>query len=571
MAPNTNRPFTAPISKIILLFLSFLFTNTFAQSDSVFLVRFIDKGTVQVTDNPGTLSIKSLERRTKYAIPLDMQDLPVSKKYIDTVLTNTGIHLRYSLKWHNGIVVNATEKAIAEIKTLAFVSTTNYVGLTSPPDSIESPLHSTPTLKLKDSEMNTANLSISDYGVSYDQNRQIGVTNLHKLGYNGGGVTVAVFDAGFKNIDKIPAFLKHQANGRLTLGYDAADLDNEFISSDNHGTAVSICTGAYDKGKYIGSAPLAHYILYRSEQGTTETPLEELNWCKVAELADSAGVDMITSSLGYNQYDDKTLSYTQSQLDGRTSFISLGAKVAVEKGILVLNSAGNSGDNKWRKIGTPADVATVLTVGAVDIKDEYGKFSSQGNTVDGTTKPDISALGVLAYVGSPSGGYYQGYGTSYATPIAAGGVACLLQAFPELTPSEINDIIRATATRTSNPDSFVGYGVARFDLAYELQNHINSSPSTPKIIKIDENQVILYTAGMNKIDISLSKHKKLFGLFHMNKKILNEEIFTEKSIYCISLSKYNIKCSQKHTVKIKLKSDVETYKLTNKELYPCSH
>jgi serine protease AprX len=498
MAPNTNKPFTAPISKIILLFLLFLFTNTFAQSDSVFLVRFIDKGTVQVTDNPGTLSTKSLERRKKYAIPLNMQDLPVSKKYIDRVLANTEVHLRYSLKWHNGIVVNTTQKAIAEIRELAFVTTTSYVGLTSPPDSITSPLHYTPTLKLKDSEMNTVDLSIADYGVSYGQNRQIGVTTLHTLGYNGDGVTVAVFDAGFKNIDKIPAFLKHQANGRLTLGYDAADLDNEFIRSDNHGTAVSSCAGAYDKGKYIGSAPLAHYILYRSERGATETPLEELNWCKVAELADSAGVDMITSSLGYNQYDDKTLSYTQSQLDGSTSFISFGAKVAVEKGILVLNSAGNSGDNNWRKIGTPADVATVLTVGAVDIKDKYGKFSSQGNAADGTIKPDISALGILAYVGSPSGGYYQGYGTSYATPIAAGGVACLLQAFPELTPVEINNIIRATATKTSSPDSFAGYGVARFDLAYELQTHINSSPSTPKIIKIDENQVILYTAGINK-------------------------------------------------------------------------
>ena len=150
-------------------------------------------------------------------------------------------------------------------------------------------------------------------------------------------------------------------------------------------------------------------------------------------------------------------------------------------------------------------------------------------------------------------------------------MACLLQAFPKLTPLEINDIIRATATRTSSPDSFVGYGVARFDMAYELQNHINSSPSTPKIIKIDENQVILYTAGMNEIHILLSRRKKLFGLFHINKKILNEEIFTEKSIHNISLSKYKIKCSQKHTVKIKLKSDVDTYKLTNNELYPCSH
>ena len=571
MESNTNRPFTEPIGKILLLLLFFSFTHTYAQSDSVFLVKFIDKGAAQVTDNPGTLSPKAIARREKYDIPINDLDLPVYSQYINATRATPGVRLRYSLKWHNGIVINADVKSIKEIQKLAFVSSISYVGLTPPVETIETPLHTTLQLKLKESEMNTTDLSVEDYGMSYGQNRQIGVTNLHKLGYNGNGVTVAVFDAGFKNINTIPAFLRHQANGRLTLGYDATDLDNEFTGSDSHGTAVSSCTGAYDKGKYIGSAPLAHYILYRSEQGATETPLEELNWCKAAELADSVGVDMITSSLGYNQYDDQTLSYTHSQLDGNTSFISLGARVAVETGILVLNSAGNSGDNKWRKIGTPADVANVLTVGAVDINDKYGRFSSQGNTSNGTTKPDISALGVLAHVGSPSGGYYQGYGTSYATPIAAGGVACLLQAFPNLAPSDINNLIRMTATRASLPDSFVGYGVARFDLAYELQQHIDSTPDIPKIIKVDDNQIILYTAGMNSIDISLSKRRKFLGIFNINKNIMKDEITATSTVCIIPLVDYSIKCSQKHTIKIKLTSDVDTYGLKNNELYPCLH
>ena len=571
MESNTNRPFTEPIGKILLLLLFFSFTHTYAQSDSVFLVKFIDKGAAQVTDNPGKLSAKALARREKYDIPINELDLPVYGQYISATLATPGVRLRYSLKWHNGIVINANVKSIMELQKLAFVSSISYVGLTPPVETIETPLHTTLQLKLKESEMNTTDLSVEDYGMSYGQNRQIGVTNLHKLGYNGNGVTVAVFDAGFKNINTIPAFLRHQANGRLTLGYDAADLDNKFTGSDSHGTAVSSCTGAYDKGKYIGSAPLAHYILYRSEQGATETPLEELNWCKAAELADSVGVDMITSSLGYNQYDDQTLSYRHSQLDGNTSFISLGARIAVEKGILVLNSAGNSGDNKWRKIGTPADVAHVLTVGAVDINDKYGRFSSQGNTSNGTTKPDISALGVLAHVGSPSGGYYQGYGTSYATPIAAGGVACLLQAFPNLAPSDINHLIRMTATRASLPDSFVGYGVARFDLAYELQRHIDSSPDIPKIIKVDDNQIILYTADLNSIEISLSKRRKFLGIFNINKNIMKDDITATSTVCIIPLGDYSIKCSQKHTIKIKLTSDVDTYELKNNELYPCLH
>ena len=136
---------------------------------------------------------------------------------------------------------------------------------------------------------------------------------------------------------------------------------------------------------------------------------------------------------------------------------------------------------------------------------------------------------------------------------------------------EINDLVRTTATKTSSPDSLVGYGVARFDLAYTLQQHIVSSPSTPKIIKIDANQIILYTAGMNSLDITLSKRRKFLGLFHINKTLMKERIVAERNIEIIPLNEYNIKCTQKHTIKVKLKSDVETYELKDNELYPCKH
>jgi subtilisin family serine protease len=419
--------------------------------------------------------------------------------------------------------------------------------------------------------MNTENLTSEDYGFSFAQNQQIGTPYLHSLGYNGDGIDVAVFDAGFQNILEIPAFVRHQSNQRMTLGYDLADLDNEFVKSDNHGTSVSTCLGAYDRGHYIGSAPLAHLILFRTENGATEYPIEELNWCKAAELADSIGVDIITSSLGYNKFDDSNLSYKHQDLDGKTTFASLGARVASEKGILLLNSAGNEGDNEWRKIGTPADVPTVLTIGAVDIKNKVGKFSSQGYNAAGDIKPDVAACGVLAYVGSASGSYYQGYGTSYATPIAAGGVACLMQAFPDLSASEIIRLIQQTASQASEPDSFMGYGVAQFDVAHKIQTLKNSKSNIPTIVKVDHNQIVVYTSAFSSLQYSVYYNSKLFNLFNIKKNVTKGKMTRLSAVSVFPLDNLKADCSKKYTIQIKLKSDVGNYELVNNDLEICEN
>ncbi|MDA0778494.1 MAG: S8 family serine peptidase, partial [Bacteroidetes bacterium] len=419
-------------SILVLVFSALAGKGLFAQKNNAFFIQFSDKKSELAIN--ATLSEKALNRRTKFNLNFDSYDVPVSAKYISAILQDTTIQLRYALKWHNAIVVNCTKTSLNYLTDLPFVREVKFVGETQTFNSAEIPLFYTPRLVLKDASMKENGYIKEDYGVSFAQNEQIGIPYLHHLGYTGKGIDVAVFDAGFKNLNAIPGFLKHQANDRITFGYDVARLDNLLTDADNHGTAVTSCLGAYHLGHYVGSAPLANLFLFRTEFGATETPLEELNWCKAAELADSAGVDMITSSLGYFRFDDTTLSYRHKDLDGFTSYISLGARIAVEKGIVVLNSAGNEGDNPWRKIGTPADVATVLTIGAAGIDNKAGSFSSQGNNAKGDIKPDVVACGVLTYVSSPSGNYYQGYGTSYATPVAAGGVACLLQAFPKLTP-----------------------------------------------------------------------------------------------------------------------------------------
>ena len=555
-------------SILILILATVTGKGLLAQNTNAYFIQFSDK--VSESNIRATLSEKALERRTKFNLSIDSYDMPVSANYISVILQDTTIRLRYALKWHNAIVVNCTKTSLHYLTDLPFVRAVKFVGETQTLKSSEGPLFYAPRLVLKDATMKENGYTKEDYGVSYAQNKQIGVPYLHRLGYTGKGIDVAVFDAGFKNLNAIPGFLKHQANDRLTFCYDVAQLDNLLTDADNHGTAVTSCLGAYQLGHYVGSAPLANLFLFRTEYGATESPLEELNWCKAAELSDSAGVDMITSSLGYFRFDDTTLSYRHSDLDGFTSYISLGARIAVEKGILVLNSAGNEGDNLWRKIGTPADVATVLTIGAAGIDNQVGRFSSQGYNAKGDIKPDVVACGVLTYVGSPNGNYYQGYGTSYATPVAAGGVACLLQAFPGLTPLQINQLIRSTASQSQNPDSIMGYGVAQFDAAYNLQQLKTAKHVVSGIVKIDPNGLIIFKVPKDVVHFDVYNVVKFLGVLPYKKHLSKGTLKGEQEVFPIPFNQRAI-CNQKYTIRLSTKSTLVMREISNDCLILCEN
>ncbi|NNJ56137.1 MAG: hypothetical protein HKP14_08395, partial [Bacteroidia bacterium] len=283
--------------------------SSFGQIKSAYYVQFQNKNTVFIAEEH--LSDKAIERRNKFDISIDSSDFPVNQSYIDQVLNDSTITIRYALKWQNAIVVESIQDTL-DLSTFPFIKQVKYVGKTFQRNTSTSNTfqYLKPYLKLKDETMPTKDLSAKDYGKAYGQNSQIGVINLHQNGFDGTGIDIAVFDAGFYNIDKIPAFIKHQGNQLITYGADIVDLDNVVNDRDNHGTAVSSCIAAYDKGRYIGSAPKANLILFRTENASSEYPIEELNWCKAAELADSIGVDMISSSLGYTEYDEDSLSYT---------------------------------------------------------------------------------------------------------------------------------------------------------------------------------------------------------------------------------------------------------------------
>jgi serine protease AprX len=563
---HIQKRFTALIGN--LLFFSILFSNiaSFGQVKNAFYIEFKDKNTA--FDIEKELSQKAVDRRAKFNIPIDSLDHPVNPNYIKTVLEDTNLVFRYDLKWHNAIVVESALQNLDYIN-LHFVKTISYIGKTLPQKPNKDKPFYTPYKKLKDYDVSTKDLSKGDYGKTYGQNKQIGAVTMHKMGFDGNGVTIAVFDAGFYNINKIPAFVKHQGNRKITYGADLVDLDNTMHDKDNHGTAVTSCIGSYDKGKFIGSAPGAHLILFRTENAASEFPIEELNWCKAAELADSAGVDMITSSLGYTAFDDISLSHTHEQLTGRYSYVSLAARVSVAKGIFVLNSAGNEGDDEWFKIGTPADVPEVLTIGAVDKKNVVGGFSSRGYNATGHIKPDVCALGVKANVASTFGSYYQGYGTSYATPIAAGGVACLVQALPNSSPQELANAIRQSALSNRNPDSMGGYGVAQMDIAFELVK-AQKEDKAPYVVRTEKNRLIIYNKDATEMDISLYSQKKILWIFKKKKLILADTIKTNVPITYINLDKNRILCSKKYTIKLNLRSDVENYTLKHKDLKICA-
>ena len=549
---------------LILACMLFLLSSTYAQvRHQAYLIEFTDKAGI---DNHA-LSQKALDRRAKYKIPLDEFDLAVNPDYIQVICQDSTIRLRYPLKWRNAIVVDADSLDISKISDLDFVSKVTYVGLTSPFSQYEAPLIHDLYSTVKNSEIETSTLNRAKYGNSYLQLYQAGITRMHTKGYDGQGISIAVFDAGFQNAHVLPSFSRARSNHHLYSGYDLVDLDNELTDVDNHGIAVSSCFLSYAPGQYIGSSPNASTYLFRTENSFAEDPLEELNWCRAAELADSIGVDMVSSSLGYTQFDDSRFNYTHEDMDGESTFIAQAANMLVLKGVFVVNSAGNEGDDKWLKIGSPGDVPSVLTVGAVDDKNNISNFSSRGNNANGVIKPDVCALGVKTFVSSTYGSFYRGFGTSYATPIVSGGVALLLQAHPSKTPEEIANALRITAQRNNYPDSLYGYGTVNI---YAAHLWLANQGKEMAFLADSTSRLLVFNEGYEKLEFKLYKKKSFLLVFNRLKKVHQGEIETNTPLTYLKLGSFKPDCNEKYTLKIKLRSPVDNYKLKHNDLSLCS-
>ena len=440
-------------------------------SPGKYAVKFTDKNdTVYSLEKPAEfLSQKALDRREKFSIKLEENDLPVPPKYVDS-LKNLGFKIQGVSKWLNCAVIICDSTDLEKLKDLSFVDY-DYVWRKEQ-DSTLKPAEVKPQklerTKIKRKKQNDLSIQMH-YGKGENQAEMLNVQALHNLGFKGEGMTAALLDAGFYKVDKLNSF-KPMIQDKHILGtWDFVDLEESVYEDDNHGMNVLSCITGNEPDYLIGTAPQTEVYLFRTEIGKSENIIEEFLWAMAAEKADSLGVDLIHSSLGYHKFDDPDKSYKYSEMNGNTAISTRAADIAASKGIFVTVSAGNEGDNvKWPWITAPADADSVLTVGAVDKDLKIVYFSSLGPTFDGRIKPDVCAKGYNAAVQGASNHITNSSGTSFSGPIMAGACICLLQAHPKAPIMTVMNAIKASSSQYDSPDSTYGYGIPDFELAHQL-------------------------------------------------------------------------------------------------------
>ncbi|AYA36374.1 peptidase S8 [Hymenobacter oligotrophus] len=433
------------------------------------LIYFKDKaGTPFTVSQPRDfLSERALQRRQRQGIAVQPRDLPVSPGYTAQLKSTAGVRVLYTSRWFNAAVVECDSAALGRVQGLPFVRAANTLNRTATatpaPPAAPAPATAARTTAERD----------PSYGLGFWQADMLGAVTMHKAGYRAEGMHIAVFDAGFPGVDRMGIFESMRNEGRLLSTFDFVDRDKTVFEKSTHGTLCLSTMAGNQPGKFIGTAPKASYHLMITEDTRSEQHIEEVNWLLAAEYADSVGVDIISSSLGYNTFDAPSRDYSYQDMNGRTAIASRAATMAARTGILVVNSAGNDGANSWRYIGAPADADSVLTVGAVDSLRQQAVFSSLGPTADGRIKPNVSAQGVGSVIVNVGDVVQRGNGTSYACPITAGMAAGFWQANPTLSAQQVIEWLQRSATQANRPDNLQGYGIPSFTRAYNLLNPNN--------------------------------------------------------------------------------------------------
>lgn len=445
--------------KKVFLYLMLVSMGFSLQAQKTYKYRIIltDKvGTEYSLDRPQDfLSQRALERRQRQQLPVDSTDLPVSYSYIET-LKEAGMNIVVTSKWNNTAVVEVTDTLLMNrVEDMPFVLGVKKVW--TQPDSIP-PRNA----DRKKEVTNQVEKKTEYYGKGYQQINIHGGDSLHFAGFDGKGMHVAVIDAGFYNADYIKFFKKMDLLGTRDFVNPLSDI----YAENNHGMMVLSCMAAYMPKVFVGTAPKASYWLLRSEDNDSEQSVEEDYWAAAVEFADSVGVDVINTSLGYYSFDDAVSNYSYRDLDGHRSLMSHTASLIAEKGMVLVCSAGNSGRGTWKKITPPADAEHVVTVGALTRELINTEFSSVGNTTDGRVKPDAMAIGYRSTVSGNDGTVSRANGTSFASPTLCGVVACFWQACPWLTAKEVVQAVQEAGDRAEYPDNVYGYGIPNLWKAY---------------------------------------------------------------------------------------------------------
>jgi hypothetical protein len=499
-------------------------------------IFFRDKGEslARFTDPEQLVSRRSIERRLKtrsIEAVVDDTDLPLNEEYVSGVRPLL-LKIRNRSRWFNAVSAEVFPERINEISMLPYVLRIEKVA----------PYRHDPDIPVPTTDPGLSSLSKRgsgtrlDYGLSYDQLQQISVIALHDSGYSGEGVMIGVFDNGFR-------LLEHEAfdSLRIVATYDFVDRKTSVVPNDpasgGHGVNTLSAIGGFRPGELIGAAFRADFVLARTENDSSETPLEEDNWVAAIEWADSIGVDVTSTSLIYREYDPPYSGWTWQHMDGNTTLITRAADMAVAKGIIVVNAAGNFGAVTipgQNTLGAPADGDSVLAVGAVDGSGNRASFSSMGPTAGlrPRIKPDIAARGVAVRAASsahPASYIYTG-GTSLACPLAAGAAALLIQMFPGSDPVQIMTAMKATAGNAASPDNSLGWGILNAKAAADWLS--DPPDETPRVFSLKQNYPNPFNTGtFFTIDLAEPSHivLEIFNVLGQKVRTLLNETLTAGS------------------------------------------
>lgn len=453
----------------LLLLLTFLGVDHGYAQFSRYIVRLKHKGgsSFTLTNPTAFLSNRALLRRTRYNILLDSADLPVSTAQLNQIRSIPNLTILNTSKWLNAVAIQTTDAAaINALQALAFVQSLNGIAARMGPEPLRDKWEQPTPLQ---QETGTARISADYFNYGSGSLAEIRLHQgefLHNIGLRGQGMHVAVLDGGFYNYTTLKAFDSINANGQVLSTWDFVARNASVVEDHPHGMQCLSTIAANIPGQFIGKAPKASFHLFRTEDVSSEFPIEEFNWVCGAERADSAGADLISSSVGYYDFDDPSFNYTYSQMNGNTTLSSIGADIGAKKGLLIVNSAGNEGGNAWKYIITPADADSVLCVGAVNASGVIGSFSSYGPSADGQIKPDVASVGVSALIQGTGNTVVAGNGTSFSCPNMTGLTTCLWQGFPEFNNMRIIQTLRESSDRSNNPDDRTGYGIPNLKTAF---------------------------------------------------------------------------------------------------------
>lgn len=453
----------------VILLLLFAINSKSQQSKYVIFFKGKSETGFSLSQPSAYLSARAIARRTRYNISIDSTDLPVVEKYIDSIRAAGSVTILGRLRWMNAVLIQTTDAAaLNKINNFPFVKKKDSIALRTAVKGriVKNNASVTPIVALQRTQQPAAD--VFQYGASSSQVKIHNGDFLHNIGATGRNMFMAFLDGGFFGYLSNPLFDSVRLQNRFIATKDFV-LNEASVNEDNaHGMQCLSTVAANKPGIFTGSAPYASFFLLRTEDVFTEQIIEEYNWGLGAEYADSAGVDVISSSVGYTTFDNAVYDHTYAQLNGNTTVVSNYADMAAKKGLLVVNSNGNEGDKAWKFLVAPADGDSVLAVGAVNSSNTIAAFSSFGPTSDGQIKADVVSVGQGATVSTASGTPGISNGTSFSAPNMAGLATCLWQLFPEVNNQKIITTLHKSSDKYSLPQPQYGYGLPDMKTAVGL-------------------------------------------------------------------------------------------------------